>query len=401
MSGEKTEVDILFEQARGKQLFGHLQEAEALYRQAMALRPTVAIYNNLACVLKDQERHAEAEALFRKIMAQRPHYTDVRYNLVGCMRYESSDHDDVRIIKSQLAELSCTPEQRMYLLFSLGKIFDDCDRYDEAFNAFAEANAIKDKQIQFNPNVLLPMVDKYIHTFDKHFFSDSGIEASASKRTVFIVGMPRSGKSLLEKLLSQDPRIYGAGELSVLDELSSRINSYPDGVRGISAEDAALMATLYLGELQKRAPTNAEYVIDTMPGNFRHLGLIWRLFPNARIFHCTRDPLDTGLYTYFRCFQTHNIYSYNLEHIGRFYNACKLIMHHWHLTLPMQVHEVRYETLVNGTRETMEGVYRFLALQAPETGQSVVPLHARELGRWKSYSQYLGPLVSSLQDVND
>lgn len=374
-----------------------LNEAEALYRKAMALRPTVAIRNNLACVLKDQARYSEAAALFRQVLAARPQYCGIWYNLVHCHFYDAPDHDDVRAIKSQLGDAACTPEQRMYLSFALGKIYDDCDCYDQAFNAFSAANVIKDNEIQFDPAVLQPIVDKYIQTFDQDFFSDDRVRGSSSSRPVFIVGMPRSGKTLVEKLLAFHPRIYAAGELPALDQARSTMASYPDEAAGLNGSGTAAMAAHYLGELHKRAPADADFVIDTMPGNYRHLGLIWQLFPNARIIHCVRDPLDTGLFTYFRCFRSHNITAYNLEHIGKFHLAYRQFMQHWQLTLPMPVHEVRYETLVASPLDTMHSVYRFLELQAPETGTSALSLYTRELGRWRCYARHLDPLLSILR----
>jgi hypothetical protein len=236
---------------------------------------------------------------------------------------------------------------------------------------------------------------------------------------LFIVGMPRSGTTLLANILSHHRAVGTAGELPAiiefapgLVELAKKGFPYPQAAKHLPSAAVARLVNDYERRLRRDTGSDAAYVIDKNPLNFRHLGFISMLFPEARIIHCTRHALATGLSNYFVRFPLNLDYSFDLRNIGHFYQEYVRLMEHWRKVLPLKMIEISYEETVSNTPETVRRMLDFLGLEwddrclSPHTNPCAVetasqwqvrqPMYGHALERWRHYEKYLTPLKEAL-----
>ena len=241
-------------------------------------------------------------------------------------------------------------------------------------------------------------------------------KGEASEQPVFIVGMPRSGTSLVENILASHSQVFGADELTDIEAISNAIqkysasgNPYPTALRDVPDAVIKEFAQRYLERLRDLAPT-AQRIVNKMPTNFEHLGLIALMLPNARIIHCKRDRIDTCLSCYFQNFSHRQLdFSYDLFHLRFFWDCYKRLMEHWVNVLPIQIFEITYEQLVvnqeTQTRELLEfcGLNWEPECAAPHLNQRPVqtasrwqvrqPVYTSSIGRWRNYEKHIAPLT--------
>lgn len=328
------------------------------------------------------------------------------------------EEDALAYVRNLLASGQVRPDARVSLDFAVVRLLDRLGRYDEAFE-----HARKGKQASRRPFDPRHVTDWF--TFQINYFTPAKLHdlpraSHRSRRPIFIVGMPRSGTTLVEQILASHPQVHGGGELRTLGQLArggareqdwSQPEPYPAYLDGISLRKANEMAQAYLSTLSKLNDT-ATYVTDKMPDNFIHLGLIAMLFPECNVIHCTRDPLDTCLSCFLTFFQGGQAYTHDLTHLGQFYRDYRRLMAHWNKTLNIPMIEINYETLVNDlegqTRRLLEMLglpWDDQCLRFHENRRSVrtasweqvrQPLYQSSVGRWKRYEKHLGPLINAL-----
>lgn len=307
------------------------------------------------------------------------------------------------------------PEQQQ-LHAALGKVYESLTDYDGAFQHFRCANELIPRH--YDPDDFTRFVDRTIAAFSKSFLSDAPRACVRSDRPVFIIGMPRSGTSLVEQVLASHSLVHGAGELpdigELSNELSSRAGANPitgDWLGWLTPEILDAAALRYLARLTELS-RDALRVTDKMPHNFLHLGLIELLFPAARIIHCIRDPVDTCLSCYCQDFGGQHLYSARLSWLGRHYRDYLRLMAHWKAVITLPILEVRYEHLIAdpeaGIRRLVEfcGVpwdercLRFHEIDRPVTTQSYDqarrPIYRSSAGKWRRYATHLGELFEVL-----
>jgi tetratricopeptide (TPR) repeat protein len=395
-------------------------EAIASYDRAIASKPDYAMaYNNRGAAMLSKGCMAEAETMFRKALELKPDFSDPLHSLSTMRRHQKASGPEVEEILGLLKKPGITAESKEHLYFSLGKIYDDCGQYDEAFEAFRQANEIRNSFVSYQAGDVTKLTDDVIEVFNKDFVSRKFPFASMNKLPLFIVGMPRSGTTLLASILSNHPAIATAGELPDMADYALRLGEmlkenvrYPQAARHITTAVASGIITAYEARLKRDARAGVVHVIDKNPLNFRHLGFISMLFPLARIIHCTRDPLDTCLSNYFTRFSLTLDYSFDLRNIGHFYREYERFMEHWRTIPTLKLMDVRYEDMILKTEPTARAVLDFLGLEwdarclAPHTNPSPVetasqwqvrqPIYNNSLERWRHYEKYLGPLKEAL-----
>ena len=314
-----------------------------------------------------------------------------------------------------------TDRQRFLLHFAAGRLLDRVGSYDEAFENYRIGNRLFGAD--FSCRDLANTVDKHVAVYNKEFMRRAPRASHGSQRPVFIVGMPRSGTTLVEQILSIHPEVYGAGELEDINWMAISLpktlassSSYPDCVPELTVDACDQLAAQYLDRLSALAPDAARLVTDKMPGNYFHLGLVVLLFPEARIIHCTRDPLDICLSCYFQSFiQANNHqYAYNLEHLGCAYRQYQRLMNHWKHVLDVPFMDVSYEELVADQERVTRELLAFCGLpwdercmRFYESKRNVVtasydqvrrPLYSSSIGRWRHYEKHLEPLRRALSE---
>jgi tetratricopeptide (TPR) repeat protein len=363
---------------------GRLADAVASYGRAVALRPDYAeAHSNLGNVLKDQGRLDEAITSYRQALAYRPDHADAHNNL-GIALQEQGDLDAAyrafeqavalapqsgryyrtlttsgRVGPSsphtarmeQLARnMAALPDaEQMELHFALGRVHGDGGRHESSFRHLLAGNRLARRRIAYDEPATLARFDRIRARFTASQVATGARTGIASALPVFIVGMPRSGSSLLEQILASHSKVFGAGELLDLPQLAEAL-APADGVAadpGLPPERLRQLGATYLDRLQAKAPSAAR-IVDKLPQNFELIGLIHLALPDARILHITRDPVDTCLSCFSKLFVGQQLpYSYDLAELGRYYRAYEGLMAHWREVLPPGVMlEIRYEALV-------------------------------------------------------
>ncbi len=398
-------------------------DAIASCDRALALRPELAeAYQTRGLCLVSKGDMREAEAMYLRALAVRPNFPDPWFGLTSIRRYRDPDHADAEAIRKLLARPGTTWQERDCLGFSLGKIYDDCGLYDEAFECFRQANQMRNAAVSYDAGRVAQFTDSIIEVFNKEFIARRFAFASESAAPLFIVGMPRSGTTLMAQILSNHTAIASAGELptmlesiSMLPELMENKILYPEAAWHLTPVVGKRLIDSYENRLRRDVEAEVPHVIDKHPLNFRHLGFIAMLFPQARIIHCTRHPLDMGLSNYFQRFNFPYDYSFDLRNIGHFYGEYFRTMEHWRKVLPIAPIEVSYEDMVMKTELAARTTLDALGLEwderclAPHTNRNAVdtaskwqvrqPIHQQSVGRWRHYEKHLAPLKEMLRLV--
>jgi tetratricopeptide (TPR) repeat protein len=303
------------------------------------------------------------------------------------------------------------------LLAELGALYDAQGQVDAAFEAYTQAN--QRRHGPWEPSQLEAHVDRLISTFSTEFFERAPRGADATGRPILIVGMPRSGTSLVEQILSAHPDVHGAGELEDL-RASSLIaeqlldGSFPASLTRLDQSTVDHLGQWYLSRCHSRAPS-ARFVTDKMPQNFQMLGLAALTMPGVRIIHCVRDPLDTALSCYFQGFKFALAWSNRLDWLGAYLTQYRRLMAHWERVLPIPIHTVRYEALVaNPEPEIREmlaqcGIpFDAAVLSHHRSGRQVAtasyaqankPIYTSSAGRAKRYAHHLAPITVALESA--
>lgn len=338
------------------------------------------------------------------------------YNLSRIIRFTRPDPFIKQV--EDLLKRSKGALDRIVLHFAAGKYYDDVGSYDRAFFHYQNANAAKSSQ--FSPERYWRYVQALFETFDADFVRARFGNGCASDLPIFVIGMPRSGTSLVEQILSSHSSVFGADELTDIKAISEALQKhsatrkpYPYSLRDVSDTVIRGYAELYLARLRELAPT-ARYVVNKMPMNFEHLGLIALMFPKARVIHCTRDKIDTCLSCYFQNFSNKNLdFSCDLFHLRIFWDFYQRLMNHWSAVLPIKMLEVAYEELVTDQDKWTRAMLDFCGLdwepgcEAPHLDERPVqsaslwqvrqPVYERSIGRWKNYERHIGPLLDGPQ----
>lgn len=434
---------------------GQVEKATAAYRRAVALQPDYSTaLLNLANILNDQNALAEAVSVYQrarevepesewaaageaKALMKRGDFDAARALIAPLVERGSKNHDvaitygqmarrfghdaeAARLLESILAGNPADIDQRRQIHFSLCRIYDRMEDYASAFRHAEAANGLRPPR--YDAAAQRRLVDAMIRSFHPGFQERLPAAVNRSPLPVFIVGMPRSGTSLVEQIVASHPGVFGAGELPDIFRLVNQLPRqvpdappYPFGMERMPRRVLDAMAQFYLGKIRGFS-RSAKRITDKMPHNFLHLGLIRLLFPGARILHCVRDPLDTGLSIYFQNFSGGLSYAFDLGSIGRYYNEYVRLMAHWKRVLDIPLLEVSYEALVEDQETVSRRMIDFLGLAWDDRclefyntrravgtasfSQVRSPVYRGSLKRWRHYADFLAPLRATLRDGN-
>lgn len=396
---------------------GEFPEAERCQVQALALAPDSAqAENGLGNVLAMGGDLPAAERHYRRALTLKPDYPGAFHNLVDLVRLRPGDPLWPALMA--LAERAATlpPEQAIPLQFTLGRVWEAQGDHARAFTHYQEGNRLKRASISYDEARQARFFTDFLEAYPalaRH------AEASADERPIFIVGMPRSGTSLVEQILASHPLVYGAGETHALrDSLREELppdrddEALPRAVAGMDAAALARAAARYSRYLDEITPGKTR-VTNKLPGNMAFVGLMQRLYPKARIIHCSREPLDTCLSCYSKLFTTGHAFSYELTELGRFHLLYQGLMAGWRRLLPEDAMlELPYEALVEDLETWArrlvdycglpwdEACLSFHATDRPVRTASLAqvrqPVYRSSVGRWKVYEKELAPLMAAL-----
>jgi len=436
------------------QFLGDFDSAERAYRAALDADPEFAdAHTNLGKLLMAQGDAGEAENHFRRALHARPGHVQALSGLAARLDEEGQYDEALRLAEEGalkapailgpihariLRHLGRLPEAqhvlehaarqpglsadaRIQLAFSRAALADASGDYATAWQYAEAANRLRRDLM---PNGMVEGVVRAMEravadlrdVFRREAMGQLARSGSSSERPVFLVGMPRSGKSLAEQVLCSHASVAGAGELTVLGEVSSelgaRLGGWPTRASRATPSMLEPLARRYLDVLQRAAGCDAVRVTDTMPFNFVHLGLIEMLFPSARVIHCVRHPLDLLVSCYFKNFAGRSLsFAFSTADIARYFLSYRDLMNHWRDVSGLAVHVLRYESLVSEPEREIRQLLRFLDLPwddaclrfhepgvARSAGPTPVrrPMDPHEVGRWRHYADYLSDMARRL-----
>jgi len=397
---------------------GRLDEAIALFREALSIRPKDAeLLYGLGVAMMEKGKLDEATDLARQALAIAPNMATAWLLLTQVKRQTERDKE----LSGMEAEHAKAPQgslARMQLSFGLGKVNDDLKDYGRAFDYFAEGNAIRRRGIDYDPVRTRGEFEAMKAVFDKAFFDRHKPSDISDDTPIFVVGMPRSGTTLVEQIIASHPQVFGAGELGILKTAvgkqfpMSMPGGFPAGIADMPDGAFAEAGQAYLDMLHTRYP-GLRHVTDKMPGNFLLIGFLHMMLPKAKIIHCARDAAATCL----SIFKVHfrgdsHRYGYDLGELADFHNLYTDIMAHWHKVLPGAVHDVRYEDFVADQEGQTRALMAYLGLpwddkvlsfhetdrpvRTASAAQVRQPMYQGSVDLWKRYGDRLKPLLDKL-----
>ena len=399
-------------------------EAVWHYQQVLARNPQDAeTHNELGTVLKFQGRFDDAEAHYRVATVIRPLYPQAHYNRAELKKFHPGDAE--LSVLELLAECgTLPPDQAVYVHFALAKAWDDCGDFARAFEHLRRGNDLKRRQIDYDEPALARTFDRIAAVFDRDFMERFQNEGDPSSTPIFVVGMPRSGSTLVEQILSSHPGIYGAGELKDLGTAIDAVLGagaqglrYPDCVLDLDGAALREIGTIYTARLRAQAGAYNR-IVDKLPANFIYIGLIHLILPNAKIIYTARDPVDTCLSCYSKLFTEGQQFTYDLAELGRFTRYSNALMAHWRSVLPPgRILDVRYEDVVDDLGGQARRMIEYCGLpwddrclsfqnnkRAVSTASAVQirqPIFRNSLERWRRYEAGLAPLLHELRKTSD
>jgi tetratricopeptide (TPR) repeat protein len=416
-------ADLYVQLARAH--FGTDDPASAVkaYRKAIELDPDLTIAHfemgNQYEVLGDFDA---ARTCYARVLEVDPDYFEVHLRLATMGDTPMDEQESGLARLSHVLEgQTLTAEMRSRYLFAAARIHQRQKRYDEAFDHFRQANDIMRARNPLDRDGLVDWFDRMIAAFTAETIAVQQAAGSRSELPVFIVGMPRSGTTLCEQIVSSHPLAVGAGELKKLDQLVGVMTGlqraplrYPDDIACMASGGIAGLAADYLAALTPHGDEATARITDKYVFNFAHIGLISVLFPKARIIHCRRDPLDSGLSSYFQNFTGKLTFPFwhDLGDIGFFYRQYERIMAHWHEVVPGRILDVQYEDMVGDQERMSRRVIDFVGLEwddaclrfyenkravaTASVWQVRQKVYSSSVGRWRDYETHIEPLRRAL-----
>ncbi|MDH3513718.1 MAG: sulfotransferase, partial [Gammaproteobacteria bacterium] len=394
---------------------GKFPEALESYQRALMLAPdNPEAVGGAASMLERLGRFDEARAIMAPAIEQGINSISLALPYAAVSRYTGEKDQAVTLLEPMLADETNNRALRREGHFMLGKLYDSDKKYDEAFHHYQAANALDSAKFDIEGNGRA--FDSLIGLFVEAPHHRRARASNRSRLPVFIVGMPRSGTTLTEQILASHPLVHGAGELRHMGDIRKSLPGltgvpWPQCMDRLDRQLLDNIAQEHLERLARLGPGKAR-VTDKMPHNFLLLGLIDLLFPEARVIHCRRDPMDNCLSIYFQQFNEEHAYANNLEHLGLYYRQYERMMAHWRTVLRIPVLDIQYEEAVANPEQNARRLIEFCGLDwddrclrfyesdrvvnTPSYDQVRQPIYNKSVARWKRYEAHLEPLKRSL-----
>ena len=395
-------------------------EALASYDKALAIKPDfVEALNDRAIEMLVLGRLAEAQRDIERAIQLAPRNPRYYYTLGQITRYVAADPRVAAMEELVHDATSLAIDDRIHLHFALAKAYEDLGRPERAFSQLLAGNALKRSQITYEETITVRMHSQIQEAFIPELLQTFQNVGEPSRVPIFIVGMPRSGTTLIEQILASHPDVFGGGELDFLSKVVADIQPSDNNLEvsrellsSIPSEQFRQIGESYLAKIKRLAPAAAR-VVDKMPANYLNVGLIHLALPNAPIIHVVRDPVDTCISCFSQLFTGELNYTYDLAELGRYYGHCQALMAHWHQVLPLgRILDVRYEEVV----ANLEGMARrivahcglewdahclaFHQTKRPIRTASVTqvrrPIYKSSMGHRFKYETFLAPLLAEL-----
>lgn len=397
-----------------------IPRAAECYETAITLHPEHAEYHsNRGLAHSSVGEKSAAEDSYRKALALNPMYAEAHRNLVALKKFSSVDDADAKAIIQLWQQDDLDDFNRTKLAFALGKVYDDVGEYSSAFTTYEVGNQLKFSEASMDFGRYFSHIDAVAEVFTEPPAIVASTDDKAST-PIFILGMPRSGTTLVEQILSRHPKVSGCGELPCIEKAIARLEkrsepmcAYPWEFKEIKSERFSEERQEYISWVNRLHDLKTDFFTDKMPFNFVHLWLIKALFPDASIVHCHRHPLDVIISNYFQLYASDVSFVYDLQVLAKYYVRYYRLMQHWREVFGEAIYKVQYEVLVGDkeaeTKQLIDAVKlpwddACLDLKKSETAVRTASIWQVRQGiyttsreRWRNYESELAPAIEILQ----
>jgi tetratricopeptide (TPR) repeat protein len=403
---------------------GQLGKAEDSYHRALEIDPkcTGALLG-LGYLYATKSELAKTEEVYRKVIEFDSDNLSAHFMLANARKTQPGDKHLAALLTAEEAmrnsRVPMLNNQAVSLHFALGKCFDDLGEHDRAFPHFLEGCRLKRATFDYDAAQMTRYFDEIMRDFEPATFERLRGGGSDSHVPIFVLGMPRSGTTLIEQIIASHPEVHGAGELSDMSTIAQRnvagTRGFPGSILALDGPTLAKWGNDYVAGLRARA-SDTPHITDKMPGNFLFMGLINLMLPNAKIVHVRRDPVDTCLSCFTKLFIGAQKQTYDLAELGRYYADYARLMDHWRKVLPAGAFlDVQYEDIVADQETQARRIIDFCDLEwndacidfhkhkrsvnTASMEQVRQPIYNSSVERWRQYEKYLGPLLDALGDL--
>jgi tetratricopeptide (TPR) repeat protein len=403
---------------------GDYATAIDLYAALLAEYPGNAqVWMSYGHALKTAGFTARAIEAYRRALAIQPSFGEVWWSLANLKTFRFSD-DEVATMRAQLGRTDLSDDDRLHLDFALGKALEDAGEYAASFDHYAAGNARRHAQLHYDPAETHARVEHIRRQYTREFFAARAGSGSAARDPIFIVGLPRSGSTLIEQILSSHSQVEGTMELPEVTSITRLLREqaegdgampYHEALARLDADALRELGERYLAHTRIHRKTAAPLFIDKMPNNFMHIGLIQLMLPNAIIIDARRHPMACCFSGFKQHFARGQSFSYRLDDLARYYTDYVQLMAHFDAVLPGRVHRVIYERMVEDTEGEVRGLLahcglpfeeaclRFFENERPvrtaSSEQVRRPIYREGMDQWRHYAPWLGPLEEGLGEV--
>jgi tetratricopeptide (TPR) repeat protein len=401
---------------------GDMEKSAAAYGRSVALQPgQPGIHMSHAHALKALGRQTEALREYRAAIAQQPDFGEVYWSMANLkvFRFEPAE---IAAMEEQVQREDLSPSADVHFRFALGKACEDAGDYDRAWQFYHSGNQRQRPQVAYDPVGFEMRHQQMAEVFTREFLEQHAGQGFESDAPIFIVGLPRSGSTLIEQILASHSQVEGTLELPTLGDIAVSVAryrggrmEYPQAVRQLTARDFRAYGKEYIEQTKTFRTTSKPRFTDKMPNNFSHVGFAHLILPNATIINARRHPLDSILGSYKQLFGKGQNFTYDMGELVLYYRQYHEIMKHWHRVLTGKVLDVHYEETVGDLEAQVRRIlahcglpFEEACLRFHETDRAVrtasseqvrQPLYTRALGTWRRYEKHLQPWQEELADI--
>lgn len=405
---------------------GEYQQAIQVYRSLLdTYSAQPGTWTSLGHALRTVGQREQSVEAYRRAISLAPHFGEAYWNLANLKNLQITDAE-LEAMRAQLDRAELGSEDRIHFHFAVGKALEDRGTFAESFRQYAEGNRLRRRTFNYQADDVSDLVSCSREIFSAEFFAARAGHGASAADPIFIVGLPRTGSTLVEQILASHSAVEGTTELPYITAIAKSLSErtpgsgkarYPEALAKLDAAECRELGEQYLRQSRVLRKQGRPFFVDKMPNNFAHLGLIHLILPEARIIDVRRHPLACGLSLFRHLFAHGQHFSYDLEEIGRYYRDYVQLMAHFDAVLPGRVHRVTYERLVEDTESEVrrlleycglpveESCLRFhesrRAVSTPSSEQVRTPIFRDGIDHWRHYEPWLDPLKAQLGELVD
>ena len=395
------------------------EEGRDAYLKALEFKPdSPRVHLSLGHVYKTMGEIDNSIDSYKNTILQNNLSGEAYWSLANLKTYSFSENEIKDMEDTLKGDMSDIERSQMH--FALGKAYEVKKDFDKSFKNYYEGNKVKKGLIKYSSDDTTDNTKRILNFFNKENIQKLAKSSTGDRDPIFVLGMPRSGSTLVDQIISSHSKVDGTQELPNIIKIAAELNSnnqknYPEVLKELDESKLSNLGKDYISETAW-ARDNAPFFIDKMPNNFIHIGLIKTILPNAKIIDTRRDPMDTCFSCFKQFFARGQLFTYSLEDLGNYYTDYIRAMNHWHNVYGKDIYTVHYDNVINETEETIRELIDYCELpfekeclefynssrpvKTPSAEQVRQPIYKSGLNYWKNYEKHLLPLKKIIDEIN-